>query len=66
MTDLNPNSTHVWVALYSDKSGAAVFSSELECLRYALANAMQVKRVLLGEDIFEGRDYSSPDSGSDQ
>lgn len=43
----------IWVAYYYDHSGVAVFDSEIEALRYALARSMQVKRVPFGVDLWE-------------
>jgi hypothetical protein len=43
----------IWVAYYYDRSGVAVFETEIEALRYALANSMQVKRAPFGVDLFD-------------
>lgn len=43
----------IWFAYYYDHSGAAVFETEIEALRYALANGMQVKRVPFGVDLWD-------------
>lgn len=43
----------VWVAYYSDWSGFAVFTDELQAFRYAVAGTMQVAFVHFGKDIQE-------------
>ena len=40
-----------WVAYYPDLSGVAVFSSELEALRYAVSRSMLVKFLEYGKEI---------------
>lgn len=41
----------VWVAYYSDWSGIAVFSTEIEALRYAVERGMQVKGLESGDEL---------------
>lgn len=40
-----------WVAHHSDWSALTLFNDELEALRYAVANGMQVQRVSWGEEL---------------
>jgi hypothetical protein len=42
--------THYWLAHYVDWSSWRVFISELDCLRFAVAAEMSVKRVKFGDD----------------
>lgn len=49
-------SSMIWLAYYSDHSGAAVFGSETAALRYAVANGMQVKSIPFGVDLWEHTD----------
>lgn len=43
----DPKNT-VWFAYHTDLSGFAVFLDELEALRYAVENSMQVREVTQG------------------
>lgn len=47
------DTTGVWCALYSDRSGLVVFETEIEVLRYAVRNTMEVVFVRFGEDPFD-------------
>lgn len=40
-----------WVAYYLDMSAAAVFATEVDALRYAQSNSMEVKFVEYGKRI---------------
>lgn len=42
----------VWLAYYSDRSGAAIFATEIEALRHAVEWSMAVRFVLFGQDVF--------------
>ena len=42
----------VWVAFYSDHSGARLFASEIDALRHAVGTSMDVRYVDFGEDVF--------------
>lgn len=46
----------VWVAYYSDRSGCAIFATEVECLRYAVRHTMEAHFVEWGCDPFTGDD----------
>ena len=37
----------IWMAYHTDWSGFALFATEIEALRYAVAHSMQVRAVLL-------------------
>lgn len=50
--DRVPDRSGVWVAYYSDRSGAAVFPTEVEALRYAVEVSAAVQFVEWGEDVF--------------
>lgn len=41
----------LWLAYHSDHSDYAVFTSELEALRFAVDNSMLVQRIDPGESI---------------
>jgi hypothetical protein len=45
----------VWVAYYHDGSGFVVFSTEIEALRYALANSMTVRYARFGDPDWRTR-----------
>lgn len=51
MSDETATPGGVWVAYYSDWSGAAIFASEIEALRHAVNMSMSVKFVEWGSDI---------------
>lgn len=40
-----------WVAFHGDWSGFAFFAEEIDCLRYAVRNHMQVAQIELGKDV---------------
>lgn len=40
-----------WVTYYNDWSGIAIFENEIDALRFAVANHMDVKFVEWGGDI---------------
>lgn len=42
-----------WAAYYSDRSGVAIFATEIEALRYAVTNSMQVCFWEFGQDLVE-------------
>ena len=46
------SSTTPWLAYHYDRSGAVLFATEVEALRYAVENHMHVKQVVWGEDVF--------------
>lgn len=52
-----PPDRGVWVARYADRSAVIPFGSELEALRHAVTNHMQVKFIPWGEDAgsYQGR-----------
>lgn len=43
----------VWIAYYQDRSGLAIFESEIEALRRAVEHSMQVAYVKYGADVWE-------------
>ena len=45
--------TGCWIAYYADHSGATLFASEIQALRFAIETGMSVKFVEFGADIWE-------------
>lgn len=43
----------LWCAYHSDFSGIALFATELQALRYCVAENMKIKRVQRGKDLLE-------------
>lgn len=52
----NANCAGCWVAYYSDRSGIAMFPTEIEALRVAVDRQMECKFVEWGADPFDGSD----------
>ena len=50
---------HFWLAYHTDFSGMVAFPTEIEALRYAVANHMSVKKVYGGFDLRTDR-YEGP------
>lgn len=48
-----PFEVKLWLAYYADGSSFVVFDNELEALRYAVANTMQVVPLELGKPLRE-------------
>lgn len=45
---MNEDPTY-WLAFYADRSGFAVFPTEIQALRHAVVNSMDVRQVKVGE-----------------
>ena len=54
MSEQAKDPTGCWVAYYSDRSGAAVFPSEIEALRYAAKSWAEVAFRKWGSDVYTG------------
>lgn len=51
--EVNDAENGCWLAYHGDFSGLAVFSEEVDALRYAVENSMKVSYVLWGEELRE-------------
>lgn len=49
-----------WATYYPDRSGMAIFASEVDALRYAVGNSMQVFFWAYGLDLSEAVRHQPP------